>query len=275
MNTILFVGQHSRTYDVRWHSHDHWELVYCTGGQGEFRFENGPGLPYRAGEAAALPPGERHANFSRDGFTNIYLTMAEPAFPFRGPFLVEDDAGGHLQIAFAQARDYFLSDLNKRELVMAALGDLIASYMVVYRSNQELFSEPVERIRQDILLHYAQAGYALEETLRELPFHYDYLRKRFKKEMGVTPLEYMTGLRMKKAETLLTAMGAAGYSVGEVAQQCGYDDALYFSRVFKKHFGLSPAAFAKGGRAGGKTQLAAPAPQRPVENGDDGVAEHG
>lgn len=254
MNTILFVGQHSRTYDVRWHSHDHWELVYCTSGQGEFKFENGAVLRYQAGGAAAIPPGERHANFSRDGFTNIHLTMAEPAFPFRGAFLVEDDAGGHLGAAFSQARYYFLSDIRKRELVMAALGELIASYMVVYRSNQELYSEPVDRVRQDILRHYAQADYALDEAMDSLPFHHDYLRKRFKAEMGVTPLEYMTNLRMKKAETMLTAMGDGGYSVGEIAQQCGYDDALYFSRVFKKRFGCSPSAFAKGRGGEGETQ---------------------
>ena len=32
MNTILFVGEHPDTFDVQWHSHDQWELVYCTGG---------------------------------------------------------------------------------------------------------------------------------------------------------------------------------------------------------------------------------------------------
>ena len=41
MNTILFVGEHPKTYDVRWHTHEHWELVYCTGGKGAFRFESG------------------------------------------------------------------------------------------------------------------------------------------------------------------------------------------------------------------------------------------
>lgn len=245
MNTILFVGQHPQTYGVRWHSHSHWELVYCTGGEGAFLFENGARLPYRTGVAAAIPPGERHANSSQDGFTNIFLTIEEPSFPFRSAFTVEDDAEKHLLSAFSQARYYFLSDLNKRELVMAALGDLIASYLIVYRSNQERFSEPVERIRSDILRHYTQADYALEQAIRRQPFHYDYLRKRFKKELGVTPLEYMTNLRMKKAETLLTAMDSGGYSIGEIAEQCGYEDPLYFSRVFKKRFGCSPSRFAK------------------------------
>ena len=45
-------------------------------------------------------------------------------------------------------------------------------------------------------------SFALDEQIRAMPFHYDYLRKLFKKEMGMTPLEYLTRMRMKKAESL-------------------------------------------------------------------------
>ena len=96
-----------------------------------------------------------------------------------------------------------------------------------------------------IFNNYSYSDFALDEAIRELPFHYDYLRKLFKKEMGMTPLEYLTNLRMKKAETMLSIMWGRDYSVAEIAEQCGYDDALYFSRVFKKYFGCSPTVFAK------------------------------
>lgn len=244
MNSILFVGEHSKTFDVQWHFHDEWEMIYCTGGEGTFYFENGTTLNYRAGEAVAIPPRERHANFSKEGFTNIYLRVADPSLPYRSAFRVEDDSQGHLKTAFAEARYYFLADIKKRELVLAALGELITSYMIVYRSNSE-FSKPVEQIRALIIENYANGAFELDEAIRGLPFHYDYLRKLFKKEMGVTPLEYMTGLRMKKAETMLTAMWSNDYSVAEIGILCGFDDALYFSRVFKKHFGCSPSVFAK------------------------------
>lgn len=244
MNTILYVGEHSRTFDVQWHSHEEWEMVYCTGGEGVFHFENGTTLNYKAGDAVAIPPKELHANFSQDGFTNIYFRMADPSFPYRSAFRVEDDSEGHLKIAFTEARYYFLADIKKRELVLSALGELISSYMIVYRSNSE-FSKPVEQIRSMIISNYAQCDFALDESIRAMPFHYDYLRKLFKKEMGVTPLEYMTNLRMKKAETMLTAMWSNDYSVAEIGELCGFEDALYFSRVFKKKFGCSPSVFAK------------------------------
>lgn len=243
MNNILFAGEHSRTYKVQWHSHDYWELVYCTGGQGTFSFENGATIQYQEGDAVAIPPHERHTNISSQGFTNIHLTMEDPVFPFRGAFRVTDEEG-NLKHAFSQVKYYYMSDISKRELVLSALGDLIVSYMIVYRDKSE-FSAPVEQIRSLILRHYAQPEFALDEAVRGMPFHYDYLRKLFKKEMGITPLEYMTSLRMKKAETLLSAMWSRAYSVSEVAMMCGFDDALYFSRVFKKTYGCSPSNFAK------------------------------
>ena len=120
-----------------------------------------------------------------------------------------------------------MSDIKKRELVLNSLGELITSYIIVFRSNTE-FSEPVERIRSSILHNFSRPDYALDEAIRELPFHYDYLRKLFKKEVGMSPLEYMTSLRMKSAETLLTAMWTNEYSISEIAQMCGF--------TFEKNF---------------------------------------
>lgn len=244
MNTITFVGEHSRTYDVQWHCHEEWELVYCTDGEGAFRFENGAVMSYSKGDVVAIPPREIHCNSSLEGFTNIHMRMGEPSFPYRNAFRVADDARGHLRIAFEEAKVYFLADLKQKDMMLRALGELICSYMIVFRSNNEL-SRPVEQIRALVVSNYSRCDFALDEAIRELPFHYDYLRKLFKKEMGMTPLEYMTSLRMKKAETMLTAMWGRDYSMAEIGELCGYDDALYFSRVFKKHFGCSPTVFAK------------------------------
>ena len=244
MNTILFVGEHPGTCDVQWHSHDQWELVYCTGGDGIFYFDNGSTIEYQKGEVVVIPPRERHSNSSVDGFTNIHIRMEDPSFPYRSAFRVTDDREGHLKMVFQEAKYYFMADIRKRELVLSALGDLMTSYLIVYRSNNE-FSKPVEQIRSLIIANYADSGFALDEAIRQMPFHYDYLRKLFKKEMGLTPLEYLTQMRMKKAEMMLTTMWGSDYSVTEIGLLCGFDDSLYFSRVFKKHFGCSPSTFAK------------------------------
>jgi AraC-like DNA-binding protein len=140
------------------------------------------------------------------------------------------------------ARSYYGSAKIKRELVLASLGELIISYVIVFRSNKE-FSEPVEQIRREILKNYVNSEFALDEFIHSMPFHYDYLRKIFKKEMGMSPLEYMTSLRMKNAERLLSTVWTSGCAIGEIAHMCGYENALYFSRVFKKYYGCSPTQF--------------------------------
>lgn len=246
MNTIVFVGEHPKTFDVRWHTHETWELIYCTSGQGAFRFQDGRILPYHAGEIVAIPPKVIHANSSEEGFTNIHLNIREPSFPYRSAFKLMDE-NGSLHKVFAEARMYYTSDKSKRELVLASLGDLITSYLIVFLSNSE-FTEPVEQIRNSILQNYTKPDYALDEFIRSLPFHYDYLRKVFKKEIGMSPLEYMTSLRMKNAERLLSSVWTTGYAIAEIAQMCGFENALYFSRVFKKYYGCSPTQFIKNQR---------------------------
>ena len=243
MNTILFVGEHPKTYDVRWHKHEHWELVYCTSGTGVFRFENGSVIRYNAGDLVAIPPREIHANASEDGFTNIHLTMGDPSFSYKTAFKIADGPRGALKFVFEQAKTYYMTDIKKKEIVLAPLGDLIVGYIVVFRSKTE-FSEPVEMIRTGIICNYSRTDFSLERLIEGIEMNPDYLRKLFKKEMGISALEYLTSLRMKSAEKLLTAMWSNEYTITEIAHMCGYDDALYFSRVFKKYFGCAPSYYA-------------------------------
>lgn len=243
MNSVVFVGEHSKTFDVRWHTHETWELVYCTSGQGTFWFQEGRIIPYHAGEIVAIPPKEVHSNSSEEGFTNIHLNLADPTYAYHAAFKLQDENSSLLK-AFQEARMYYASDYSKKELVLAALGELITSYVIAFRSSVE-FPEMVEKIRDTILRNYTNPEFELDEFIRSLPFHYDYLRKLFKKELGMSPLEYMTSLRMKNAERLLSTVWTSGYAIAEIARMCGYDNALYFSRVFRKYYGCSPSQFLK------------------------------
>ena len=64
----------------------------------------------------------------------------------------------------------------------------------------------------------------------------------FKTVMGVPPLEYVTQLRISTACALLST---TDLSVCDVSLSVGYSDPHFFSRVFKKITGLSPAEFKK------------------------------
>lgn len=59
----------------------------------------------------------------------------------------------------------------------------------------------------------------------------------FKEQTGTSPLAYQQTLRIKQAKSYLVT---SSMSINEIAEQIGYSDPLYFSRVFKKITGLSP-----------------------------------
>jgi len=63
-----------------------------------------------------------------------------------------------------------------------------------------------------------------------------HLGRLMKKETGQTFVEYLTNIRIKKAESLLNKTDLKGYEIGELV---GITDAHYFSILFKKCTGIS------------------------------------
>ena len=64
------------------------------------------------------------------------------------------------------------------------------------------------------------------------------LRRRLQQLTGKTVAAYVTQLRMEKAKRLL--QNRTDMLIGEVAEQCGYVDVAYFSRVFRQYHGMTP-----------------------------------
>lgn len=66
--------------------------------------------------------------------------------------------------------------------------------------------------------------------------------RNFKEYTHSTPAQYLLSLRISNAQTLLES---TNYNVTEIAEIVGYDNPLYFSRIFKKQSGVSPSEFRK------------------------------
>ncbi len=64
----------------------------------------------------------------------------------------------------------------------------------------------------------------------------------FSETIGTTPKKYQNDIRMKISREMLTS---TKYTIGDVAESCGFSDPLYFSRVFKKTYGISPTEYRK------------------------------
>ncbi len=64
----------------------------------------------------------------------------------------------------------------------------------------------------------------------------------FWQTVGMTPMRYLEDYRLKQASRMLIT---DKYTLGAIAEQCGYYDEFHLSRNFKKHFGLSPKEYKK------------------------------
>jgi transcriptional regulator GlxA family with amidase domain len=62
----------------------------------------------------------------------------------------------------------------------------------------------------------------------------------FKRYYGTSPMAYFVELRMQRAKELLET---TDMPIKEVAWKLGFDDPLYFSRIFKKVCGISPSSY--------------------------------
>ena len=83
-------------------------------------------------------------------------------------------------------------------------------------------------------------------TLSDLSYHVHFskatLTQHFRREFGLSIVEYMTNKRINLSKKLLLTTDA---TLNEIAFSCGYDDTEYFSRTFKKFTGLPPATWRK------------------------------
>lgn len=99
-----------------------------------------------------------------------------------------------------------------------------------------------EAAKQYIQANYQNPDLSVETICSELHISQSYFSNLFKQETGKSCIQYLTSVRMDRAVELLRTTDDRTYLV---AQKVGYDDANYFSYVFKKQFGISPTQFRK------------------------------
>ncbi|WP_410513784.1 AraC family transcriptional regulator [Paenibacillus sp. BR2-3] len=93
-------------------------------------------------------------------------------------------------------------------------------------------------------LHFLHSHYCENVTVEmmssTLKLDRKYLSSLFKRAIGLPPQQYLLNFRIAKACELLTETPC---TIGEISHSVGYQDALLFSRMFKKVKGCSPKAY--------------------------------
>ncbi len=90
--------------------------------------------------------------------------------------------------------------------------------------------------------HACDVNLDISEVAKQSNISEVYFRRLFKEKYGLSPYEYATGKRIEKAKEMLLY---DSYSIGEIAENCGFASIYAFSRAFKNIIGIAPSDFKK------------------------------
>jgi len=128
--------------------------------------------------------------------------------------------------------------LSTREPLLAALSvAAIWQYVGEAESRVDRHTEPVERAQRFMHEHLTDPSVDLGQIAAAAHVSAPHLIRRFRAELGVTPMAYVWRERVARGIDLLRS---TGLSVGEVAARSGFVSVYHFSRRIKAHTGLPP-----------------------------------
>ena len=135
-----------------------------------------------------------------------------------------------------------LFSLNSIERIASLLHKLLEEVKGYCEENgQKKSQKAVEVVKAYIAEHYKD-DISLTEAAELVLLNPKYLGELFKKDTGLNYSEYLLKYRLDLAKEMLLDVRCR---VGEVGEKVGYQDSKYFSRLFKKHVGVTPKQYKK------------------------------
>ena len=181
--------------------------------------------------------------------------------------MAEPEVDGHAIYLFVpEAFNYFLHVLRTAHTIsedqkqastrFKEISELCGSYKEIFdclrlgisNTLTTLFNERRQSVARPIrnAKQYIQENYMESITLDMISaiagFNSSYFSALFKKECGMSFVEYLSEVRIKKSKSLLKE---TDLSIAEICCMVGYQDIKHFNKTFKKISGVSPAEFRK------------------------------
>ncbi|WP_163269080.1 helix-turn-helix domain-containing protein [Chelativorans alearense] len=247
--------QHSRTWRVDKSNSVH-DLVICLTGGGGYMVDGGA-YTLAPGDAMLIPAGSRFVGWHASGeaYTGVaqHFTLdlfgkhdliaqmrINRAVRFSRWPLLEPVVRYYHDIAPASS-----TTLIQHHLFMFILIEFLEDAFIAWNAQPVSAVGNADGISLGIMLAATRiTADPLDEDIAErvvadAPYNPDYFKREFRRQIGWTPRKFQEFKRMERAMNLL----ASGNTVGETAALVGYCDVYYFSRMFKRHIGTSPAGY--------------------------------
>lgn len=251
------------------HRHDFAEMVLVSGGAGIQNID-GVDYPVRAGDLFLLD-GECEHVFRKTGdfsLVNLLFDRSTLKLPwtrfqrcdgYNWFFIVEPRLRSprafrnrlHLTVTQQKTLETMLEDIRghlRRDRpgddmrALACLVDVILYVAACCEARETVSEDMPPRISAAMTYlekHFAE-DYSLEELARRACMSPRNFTRCFRRGTGMSPLAFLRHVRLRQAAALLKNSSA---DIAEVAQQCGYADSNYFTKLFAQHYGVPPAAF--------------------------------
>ncbi|OXS54036.1 hypothetical protein B1A99_27770 [Cohnella sp. CIP 111063] len=132
------------------------------------------------------------------------------------------------------------------QLILLRLLETIASIAQSERHGQEEPEGPKDQLIKKIEVYledFRGKRFNVADLAASLHMSYGHLCRVYRQRTGITLIERMNRLRLEKAAALLREPSPP--LIKEVAEIAGFPDLYYFSKAFKKRFGVSPASYRK------------------------------
>lgn len=214
----------------------HWLLHYVVSGFGKFTRE---GVTYevKPGEIFVIPP-YIETYYQADAikpwkYIWIGFTTEDVPEVFRQPIISCPNIG----TVFHE----MLSCTKFKNGRSAYLSSCLWKLVCMLSEHAEAKSSHI-----DLAINYMNSDYANGITIQQIAdsigLNRKYFCSLFTKLIGVSPSEYLIHLRLNKAAELMTTYKQPPTIA---AMSVGYNDIYHFSKIFKKHFGVSPREYCK------------------------------
>ncbi len=155
---------------------------------------------------------------------------------------------------YSDYQEIFLQIIRELQMARPCFEDILSLYfqqllVIINRKKQE-GKRTQNRMRREIeeAIIYFNENFAqnieIETYAQNQHMSICWFIRMFKQYMGVPPLQYIRSIRIRRAKELLEG---SDYTIGEISAIVGYENPLYFSRIFKQATGVSPREYRKNG----------------------------
>ncbi len=248
LNTINFVYEKEEQKYTKLKIESVYKMHYVCSGTG-FLHTNGKKSPLSMGDVFFTMPGMPLCIESESDFSYMYISFVGT----KGNMLMEMLKVSESNLIFSGYNDIF--DVWKKGFeINFRMTDIISESVLLYTFaciGNKIFdvdktvnknTNSISLIKKYIDDNFSDSNLSLETISKELNYNQKYISSLFKKHMKIGFAEYLNTIRIQHA----CAMMQQEYSsVSNIARLCGYQDPLYFSKIFKKKTGVSPREYIK------------------------------